>query len=296
VTARPRAVDADAAELLDGAGELPKVRLHAADDATAEVYLHGAHVSSWRPAGDGEERLYLSGRSELRADKAIRGGIPVIFPQFAAEGPLVRHGFARTSEWTLDRAERLSDGRAVAELTLVATPSTRRLWPEAFRATLRVYVGGQKLTVALAVENVGSRSFAFTCALHTYLRVHDIADVDVIGLRGTRYRESGVPGVLRSDDEERLRIRGEIDRVYVNAPREVVMRDGARSLRVASETFPDLVLWNPGSAKAAALSDLNEGGERHMLCIEAAAVQTPVQLAPAASWEGAQTLEVIANA
>ena len=66
------------------------------------VYLHGAHVTSWKPARDHDERLFLSERSEFRAGTAIRGGIPVIFPQFAAEGPLPRHGFARTSEWTLD--------------------------------------------------------------------------------------------------------------------------------------------------------------------------------------------------
>jgi glucose-6-phosphate 1-epimerase len=71
------------------------------------------------------------------------------------------------------------------------------------------------------------------------------------------------------------------------------MRDGARSLRIESETFPDLVLWNPGAAKAAALPDLDPGGERHMLCIESAAVQTPVELAQGARWQGAQILEVV---
>src|SRR5258705_11634652 len=95
-----------------GVGGLPLVKLRAADGATADVYLHGAHVTSWRPTPGDEERLFLSARSEFRPGTAIRGGIPVIFPQFAAEGPLVRHGFARTSEWRLDDVPEVDTGEA----------------------------------------------------------------------------------------------------------------------------------------------------------------------------------------
>src|SRR5688572_25010680 len=89
-----------------GAGGLPKIVVEAPDGARAELYLHGAHVTSWRPAGAGGERLFLSAASEFRTDAAIRGGVPVIFPQFAGRGPLPKHGFARTAEWTLVGVER----------------------------------------------------------------------------------------------------------------------------------------------------------------------------------------------
>ena len=82
-----------------GRGGLDRVTLSSRDGARAEVYLQGAHVTSWRPATDDRERLFLSERSKYCPGGAIRGGIPVIFPQFAAEGPLPRHGFARTSRW-----------------------------------------------------------------------------------------------------------------------------------------------------------------------------------------------------
>ena len=96
-----------------------------------DVYLHGAHVTSWKPARDHDERLFLSERSEFRAGAAIRGGIPVIFPQFAAEGPLPRHGFARTSEWTLDEVSAKA-GDAVASLSLRDSAETRAIWNHAF--------------------------------------------------------------------------------------------------------------------------------------------------------------------
>ena len=180
-----------------GAGGLPMVALRSTDGASAHVYLHGAHVTSWKPARDSDERLFLSERSEFRAGAAIRGGIPVIFPQFAAEGPLPRHGFARTSEWTLDNVSS-KGGDAIASLSLRDSADTRAIWNHEFLATLGVRVGGDQLAVTLAVENRGKSPLAFTAALHSYLRVHDVRDTRLVGLRGTKHRESGTPGTLVS--------------------------------------------------------------------------------------------------
>src|SRR5512146_3353582 len=80
-----------------GRNNLPKVILHGPDGAQAEVYLHGAQVTSWK-AADGLERLFLSERSDFLPGSAIRGGVPVIFPQFNELGPLIKHGFARRME------------------------------------------------------------------------------------------------------------------------------------------------------------------------------------------------------
>ncbi|HEY2026872.1 MAG TPA: D-hexose-6-phosphate mutarotase [Gemmatimonadaceae bacterium] len=278
-------------QLRRGIGGLPKVTLRARDGATADVYLHGGHVTSWRPAPDLEERLFLSARSAFRADEAIRGGIPVIFPQFATEGPLPRHGFARTSEWRAERSERTADGHALASFVLTDSPETRAIWPAEFRATISVRVGGVRLVVRLTVENTGTAPFTFTTALHTYVRVHDIEETDIVGLRGTRYRESSNPTLLRLDDAAAVRVTHEIDRVYVGAPHEVRVREPHRTLVVTTEQFPDLVLWNPGAERAAAMADMEPDGERAMLCVEAAAVQKPVALGAGERWHGTQTLD-----
>jgi glucose-6-phosphate 1-epimerase len=278
-----------------GAGGLPLVPLRAADGASADVYLHGAHVTSWQPAPGGDERLFLSTRSEFRAGAAIRGGIPVIFPQFAAEGPLPRHGFARTTTWSLDEA-RAADGSAVAVLSLRDTPDTRAIWDARFRATISVRVGGAELTVGLVVENDGSSPFSFTAALHTYLRVRYVARAEVVGLEGAQYRDAAERTTLRTDVASVLRVTGELDRVYVGAPSTLLVREPGRALRVATRGFPDVVLWNPGRKRAAGLLDMEPDGERAMLCVEAAVVQTPVTLPPGARWQGSQTLDAAVRA
>jgi glucose-6-phosphate 1-epimerase len=268
----------------------PVVVLRSADGAVAEIHRDGAHVTSWRPAPGEEDRLFLSARTELREGVAIRGGIPVIFPQFAAEGPLPRHGFARTMRWELENTWDGGDD-AFALFRLDETAETRAVWPVRFSASLRVRIGRRRLTVMLGVENVDHSPFTFTAALHTYLRVDDVERVTLEGLHGVRYRESIAPGVLTVDDEPVVAVRGEIDRVYVAVPGPVVLREPARTLHISSDGFPDVVVWNPGATKAAALADMEPGGERRMLCVEAAAVQRPVTLDPGKHWHAEQRLD-----
>ena len=274
---------------------LDRVVLRSTDGASAEVYLHGAHVTSWRPAPDGDERLFLSARSDFRDGAAIRGGIPVIFPQFAAEGPLPKHGFARNTPWTLRDNRHDVDGSAVAVFTLASSSSTQVIWPHSFLATITVRVRGTMLSVELAVENTGADTFTFTAALHTYLRVDDIRQTTLVGLHGTRYRESVAPTVFKVDTDEVLRIDGEVDRVYVDAPRSLTMKEHDRELSIDAAGFNDVVVWNPGALRAAELKDMEQGGEQRMLCVEAATVQQPVRLHPDDRWTGSQTLVALAR-
>lgn len=277
----------------DGVGEggRPMTTLRSADGASADVYLHGAHVTSWRPAPEQDERLFVSARAEYRDGAAIRGGIPVIFPQFAAAGPLPRHGFARTSLWSLGAVQQRDAGDAVASFTLTDSPTTRAIWPGEFRLTLTVCVGGARLQLRLDVENIGPSPFTFTGALHSYLRVKDVGHTDVLGLQGARYRESAAPTLLHVDNASAVRATGPLDRVYVGAPRSVTLRESKRAMGVDMMEFTDIVLWNPGAAAARALSDMEPDGERAMLCIEAAVVQTPITIASGGRWHGTQIFD-----
>ena len=266
------------------------VALRASDGARAEVYLHGAHVTSWTPAGGSGERLFLSATSEFRAGAAIRGGVPVIFPQFATEGPLPRHGFARTTAWELVATEDAASGAGAATFRLTDSDTTRAIWPHAFVAELAVSVGGPRLELRLTVANTGPAPFAFTGALHTYLRVANVHDAAVRGLSGARYRDSAGGGAERFDPDPELRIRGEMDRVYLDAPDELEVREPGRTTVVRKEGFRDVVVWNPGAERGAALKDLEPGGYARMLCVEAAMVGSPVRLAPGERWMGSQIL------
>lgn len=272
----------------NGKDNFRKVTLAAPDGAQAELYLYGAHVTSWRPA-DGEERLFLSERAAFRTGKAIRGGVPVCFPQFAEEGPLLKHGFARLNVWKLVGTEQVG-ASTQATLQLEDSEATRAIWPHAFQATLTVTVDGSRLRLEFRVENTGATSFTFTAALHTYLRVHDISKTVVENLGGRHYRDTATGVLDNTQVESEVRFIGEVDRIYRDASAEVIVREPERRMTVLATGFPDVVLWNPGSVKCAEMGDMEPTGYRDMVCVEAAVISKPPEVLPGASWSGAQEL------
>ena len=273
---------------------LAAIALHSPNGAKAVVTLHGGHVVSWIPAGSNEEQLYLSPTSALEGGKAIRGGVPVIFPQFSDRGPLARHGFARTRTWKLLNSGVDAQG-AFARLRLSEDDETRALWPHAFELELLVRVEGKSLSMELACYNTGNAPFAFTCALHTYLRVHDVAQVHVSGLAGLPYWNA-VDGTYSNQSDEQMLVYGELDRIYqcVSEPLHLIKPVQERTVRVTHGGFQDVVVWNPGAERAASLADLAQGEWRNMVCIEAARIGNPVQLEAGQCWAGIQQLNVTA--
>ncbi|KQW69649.1 D-hexose-6-phosphate mutarotase [Methylibium sp. Root1272] len=266
----------------------PAVVLRTPDGAQATVLLHGAHVVSWQPAGQSEQ-LYLSPRAQAGPGKAVRGGIPVIFPQFERRGPLPRHGFARDRAWTLvEHGPHRQHAQAVLRLT--DTEATRAVWPHAFEAELTVSLSGRTLEMELAVLNTGERTFEFTAALHTYLRCDDVREARVSGLLGSDFEDS-LRGTTHRQEIEPQAIVGEIDRIYWNVASPVVLQAPQQRVVVSAEGFPDRVLWNPGAEKAAALADLPDEDWLQMLCIETGCIGRPVLLAAGQEWFARQTLQ-----
>lgn len=270
----------------------PALHLSSPDGARATVLLHGGHVVSWCPAG-GNEQLYLSERAVAGPGQAVRGGVPVIFPQFEQRAPgsaLPRHGLARTRLWALD-GHQLGQAHAQATLVLSDTPETRALWPHGFRLELTVSVGGPRLDLELHAENTGTSAWSFAAALHTYLAVSELSAVRLQGLEGCHYTDSLLGGEATEDHPEK-RFHGEIDRIYAQAP-ALLLRDGARQLAIESHNLPDAVIWNPGPEQCAGMKDMPPDGWQRMLCVEAARILNPLTLQAGESWTGRQSLSVL---
>lgn len=266
----------------------PAIELATDEGDRAVLLLHGAHVVGWTPAG-GPQWLYLSPTSAFGDGAAIRGGVPVIFPQFNQRGPdfsVPRHGFARNRQWAVE--SRATDS---ATLRLEADEATRALWPHEFSLRLTVALAPGRLDLALEAGNRGSAPFAFTAALHTYLAVGDIAGTRLHGLGGVRHLDT-VTGTEGTGSDAALRFEGETDGIWYDLPRPLLLETPQGRLEVGMAGFADSVVWNPWAARAAALPDLPDEDYRRMLCIEAAAIGRPVRLAPGERWTGRQLLAV----
>lgn len=272
--------------------DMESVLLKSADGATASVTTHGAHVCSWIPAG-GKEQLFLSKTSELREGVAIRGGVPVVFPQFSALGSLAKHGFARTSIWRLVRSGQIETGAAQAVFELQESAASLHIWPHVFRLELAVTIAQDTMRIELAVANNGNTAFSFTSALHTYFAVDQIADVRLHGLAGLRYRDMVANTEDQLERHESVVIDGEVDRIYADLAGAVEIRQPQQSLLISQSGFADVVIWNPGAEKGSSLSDLEKGGYQRMVCVEAAAILRPIALAPGMFWSGSQSVKVL---
>ena len=260
----------DGVRVAPGRGGLPAVRVDV-PACRGEVYLHGAHVTSWRPLG--AEVLWVSEAAVFAPGTAIRGGVPICFPWFAGgvDGTSTpAHGFARTTEWGLMGAT--TDGRWVELiLGLTDTAQTRELWPYPFAADYRVRMGEDELALLLTVTNTGDEPFTVEEALHSYFAVGDIRSVQVQGLDGASYLDMG-PGADRGPHVQAgpISFVGETDRTFQGTGATAVIRDGERSVTIARDGSDSAIVWNPWVDKSASMSDFGDDEWTGMVCVETA--------------------------
>jgi len=265
-------------------------QLNGPKGTTAVISRLGGQVLSWKTA-DGRERLFLSEQAVFDGSVAIRGGVPVCFPQFASLGDLPKHGLVRTRLWSVS-SQRCGDDYALVTLEVTDDEASRAVWPHAFHAEITLMIEADRIDVELCITNTGGDTFEFTGALHSYLRVTQVEDIELEGLHGFDYRDA-VKDTVQRDSGIELRIEGETDRVYFNVKRPQMLHAANLSLALQNQGFPDVVVWNPWVERCAELKDMPNDAWRHMLCIEAAVAGEPVSLPAGEEWYGRQTLVAI---
>jgi glucose-6-phosphate 1-epimerase len=281
------------AQVLAGEAGIPKVHV-TAPQCNGEMQLHGAQVTSWKPAG-AEEAIFLSRQARWEEGKAIRGGIPVCFPWFRAKADDSRapaHGVVRTKIWTLESVEQNADGITVS-MSTQSDPDTRRWWPADFRVLHRVTFGSE-LRLELTVSNTGANPFRFEEALHTYYRVGDVRKVRVRGLDRVTYLDN-------TDSNKKKKQNGDVvissptDNAYMNTQNPLQLIDPVlnRSIQVTKQHSDSTVIWNPWAEGARALSDLGDDEWQDMVCVEGSNIlENAVELATSADHKITVTMTV----
>ena len=266
-----------------------------APSAEATIYLHGAHLTHWKPAGH-DSVIFLSPRAEFAPEKPIRGGVPVIFPWFGDRHdgkPGPQHGFARTAEWTLAFAAMAGEELHLA-FTLAPNDLSRSLGYDHFKLVYNVTIG-PTLSLELTVLNdprpsdshlgTGTEASAliFEAALHTYFAVADARQVSIDGLGGATYLDKVDNMKRKIQPDGPLKLEGRTDRPYLNTDATCVLHDpaGARQIIVAKTGSRSTVVWNPWDQLTAKMADMQPDAWLHMTCIETANVgENSVTLKP----------------
>ena len=241
------------------------------DHGSLSLCLQGAQVLEYSPAGQ-KNVLWLSKNSNYKQGQPIRGGIPICWPWFGNHpdrASLPAHGFARIKPWTLHSSQGTKDETRL-RLGLTDDQKTMALWPHAFSLELEVCLNHQ-LNLTLTTHNTGTENLSITEALHSYFAVGDIDQTSITGLEEHCYFDK-VDNLKNKNQTGEVRVKGETDRVYIDTSNTTRIVDSAncRSIYVSKSESLSTVIWNPGKEKAQTMSDFEDSGYKHMICLETA--------------------------
>jgi len=272
---------------IPGGGGLVKARV-STRWSEAEVYLYGAQVTGFQKKNE-PPLLFLSRVSRFEPGKAIRGGVPICFPWFGPRAGDASHGFARITEWEVERASAVPEGGATLRFRL-PEPANWREWSPIvaeFEATVT-----DQLTLQLAVTNgAKDQEFEFESCLHTYFAVGDVHQIWISGLESTPYLDHLQHEAPRPEAAP-VRITAQTDRTYLDASGPVEIHDPVlnRRIRIEKSGSRSTVVWNPWTTQP--LPDFGPGEYEQMVCVESGNVgRNRVRLLPGQT----TTMKVVLN-
>ncbi len=267
-------------KISSGNGGLPKV-LVTTKSSTAEIYLHGAHVTAFQKNGE-PPLIFMSRKSEFADGKAIRGGVPICFPWFGPREGSAVHGYARLNEWNLTKTSVDANGNVKLVFAMPDDVSVKANWPVA-KVNFIVTIA-DKLTMELAVANLSTEIFGFENCFHTYFQVGDINQISISGLEKSPFDDfaAGAGGARRAGESSILRITKETNRVYFDSPQTIEIRDEKlkRVIHIEKLNSKSSVVWNPWTTQKMP-EDWDASEHLKMVCVESGNVkQNKIALPP----------------
>ena len=254
-----------------GEGELPLAKI-TTDYASATLSIYAGHVLSFVPNGS-HDLLWVSQQAVFQPGKAIRGGIPVIWPWFGphpTDSTKSSHGFARRQMWSVKASVLDENGRVSLTLGLTDNEATKAVWSHDFDLELTVTVG-HVLTVVLKTTNSDEVPFSYTSALHSYYNISQISKVAITGLENGIYLDN-LDGLSQKQQTGFIRFEEEVDRIYIDTAADCHIEDeGHRRTIVVEKTGSNsTVVWNPWIDKAQRMADFGDTEYQEMVCAETA--------------------------
>lgn len=231
--------------------------------AECKISLFGGQIISYCPKNKKHDVFWLGNLNKFDNKSAIRGGVPVCWPRFAAEelnAHFPRHGFARISDWRLNNMNVNDD---IIEIRMSLEPDKK--YDANILAELFIKIT-DKLECELETTNLSDEEFKFGEALHAYFNVGSRDDTIIHGLSNHRYKSSldGKIYYLEND----LKITKEFDAAFLNHTASVEIEDKIFKRIIKLEKFGSdtTIVWNPDKD----LAEMSGGQYKNFICIEPA--------------------------
>jgi glucose-6-phosphate 1-epimerase len=251
----------------------------------------GGQIMACQLRGYGDV-FYTSPLAAFDGTAPVRGGVPVLFPQFAGQGPLPKHGLVRTRLWDVN-AQRDDVFKAALSLgpgTGAGAGVSEAHWSGTCALQISAQAQADCLTIGLRVTNTGDAAVQWTGGLHPYFATSLLAASSIDGLQDRAitntltHGKRDVAGVMQLDNSE--------TELLVHDAAPVVFRQPGRALRLAMTGFTEWMIWNPGEQGAARIKDLPPQDWQKFICIEPVCISQPVVLRAGEVFEGGLTVSV----
>jgi len=259
--------------------------------AKASVNPFGATLTSYK-SSSGRELIFVSKLAKRDGSKAIRGGIPLVFPQFGQpDKSMPQHGFLRCNLWSAGDCYEQKDASCCdfsLNLKDVVKARGGDVWgPENDKVDCKVIFTVKVLPTSfqtvLTIKNLGSIPFNFQALFHTYYKIEggQALNNDVCCVKGlSGYSvDDKITGEKYVHPDKNVVFGKEVDRIYSNSSKpelDLFLSTGSSSdLRLTSKATVDgnvapvsVVVWNPYIEKAKKLGDFSDDEYHDMICVE----------------------------
>ena len=296
--------------------------------ASAKIYLYGATITSFVTASK-KEILFVSEKAIVDGSKAIRGGIPLVFPIFGPptdeSSDMPQHGFARNNRWTLITS---NNNEAILELNyknhVMNGIGTKGFWSlkedGSHDVTLRltVRIQAEFISTTLDITNTSNNNTPLEnlqALFHTYYQIdnHAALNPDACAVLSGSDGYSIIDKVNGSSPSSSschppntpITVTGEVDRIY-NPPTDkkslnVILQTGTNSkidlkaeASIVGSPLPvSVVVWNPHIEKAKNMGDFGDEQYHDMLCVEPGILNDVPLLQPNQTLHFTQTISTL---
>lgn len=248
-----------------------------------KINLLGAQLLS-AEIFEGVEIFYSSPLT--KKNNIIRGGVPIIFPQFGNVGRLKKHGFARDLNW-VKLYSKIINEEEIVKYTLITSKYKPLNWD--FEAKLSLtfkLIKNVSLSINLKIQNIGNESFSFTGGLHPYFYIKNRKNLKIYGLEDSEYIDTDP--LINS-----FHLNGDsgVERLFLTNS-DIEVYTGYKTLMLTIEGFENWMVWNPGISGAKYIEDLPNNEWDKFVCIEPLVNNKSIMLCPNEIFNGELKIKV----
>lgn len=202
-----------------------------------------------------------------------RGGVPILFPQFADRGELSKHGFVRGINWQI-LSHDLNELSEHLSYELNINPNNFGDWPHTANLRLDVVAEAKSITFSLKIKNLGEKSFTWTGGLHPYIKIENLLNIKIEGLKGCK-----VENKYKFDQTHQLNqflsFDGKSFESLFFSSSDLVVHEDNKTLHLSSTGFLEWMIWNPGQTGVKDFLDILKNDWFRFVCIEPVIAHQP---------------------